>query len=227
MKLIIIILCILFFSTQFFPQELPLCSCGFVDSSYSPPAAKVSSVNLSGHFEELVVTVGFSDFSPSYPTIDTNYAYPLLGVFPDGTLLSDYIIQNGSPIPIDEWYEPAFDTYFDTHSGGEYTVDFEFIKTPTGNTYTPDSSFTYFQDGGSINNVIWNNWYEICHQVTSNMYSDNPQVFNNIDLINFVFKVGSTPKDAFSTLHGGTVRYHVTFNGPGGAYYDDKPITLN
>ncbi len=105
-------------------------------------------INLTGNFEELVITISFPDQSrnPSelYPTITASSTYPPLGTFPNGILLSTYVANNGA-IPIDQWYEPAFDNYFNSQSNGLYNVNFTFVKQPnTGKTYTTTHNYTYF-----------------------------------------------------------------------------------
>lgn len=49
----------------------------------------VSSINLTGNFHDLVVVVGFSDKDHGYPTMQNSDLYPLIGAFPNGTLLKD------------------------------------------------------------------------------------------------------------------------------------------
>ena len=57
------------------------------------------------------------------------------------------------------------------------------------------------------------------------MYADNPNIFNNIDLIHFTFE--GIPKIEFFDNHGGTVKFHVTFTAPNGqVLYNNKPITI-
>lgn len=189
------------------------------------PTTMTSTINLSGNFQELVIPVGFSDYNPSYPQITQNKNYPPLGVFPDGTLLNDFIQQNG-PINVEEWYEEGMEHFFSSQSGGDYTVDFTFVKMPNGDVYTPTQSLSDFAGGGSINNVIWNNWEDICNEVTNKVYYDYPAIFNGIDCIHFVFDVGTTPGDAFHTQFAGTIQEDVTFGNDSVNYYTTKPISI-
>lgn len=155
-KLLLFILIIFFTSVNIYPQASKYLPDYIETAALSEPASKVTSVNLTGNFNELVVAVGFPDRNPPYPRIYNSSTYPLLGTFRDGTLLSSYVTQQGGSIPVDEWYEPAFDTYFNTHSGGVYNVDFTFLKRPDGNPYTTINNFSYFQtlNGDSSNNVV-------------------------------------------------------------------------
>jgi len=184
-------------------------------------------VNLTGNFQELVVAIGFSDRSPAFPTINNNPDYPNPGTFPNGTLLEDYITSQGGSIPFDEWWEPALDSYFDTHSSGIYTVDFSFPRQANGYPYEPINNMAYFitQNGGSGNNVIWNEYPQILDEVAENMWLDNNNIFNGVDAIHFVFHVGTTAKDEFHTEHGGTINSNITLNGSFGTYFTG-PISI-
>lgn len=109
-----------------------------------PSQTKVSSINLTGNFNDLLVVVGFSDRNYNYPTLTTVQYYPKWGAFPDGTLLKDYIQQQGGSIPADVWYQPAFDYYYTELSGGLYNVNFNFLKSSSnGGTYLSNHPFSY------------------------------------------------------------------------------------
>lgn len=64
---------------------------------YNPSQPYVSSVNLTGNFNELIIPVGFPDRNSTwgFPQISTNNDYPLVGQFPNETLLKDYVHTNG------------------------------------------------------------------------------------------------------------------------------------
>lgn len=187
----------------------------------------MTPVNLTGDFQELVVAVGFSDRNPAFPTINNNPAYPNPGTFPDGTLLEDYITSQGGSIPFDDWWEPALDSYFDTHSRGIYTVDFSFPRQANGDPYEPTNSMAYFisQNTTSDTNVIFNLYQQILDEVAENMWLDNNNIFNGIDAIHFVFHVGSTAKNEFHIEHGGTIDINETLDGTYGTYFTG-PVSI-
>ncbi len=94
----------------------------------------VSTINLTGHMKVMVIVIGFPDRNHNWPKIYNNEHYPKLGAFPDGTLLSDYINTYG-PLPVDEWYKPAFEYFFQIHSGGKFTAEAIYVKRTNGEPY--------------------------------------------------------------------------------------------
>ena len=201
---------------------------------YNPSQPYVSSVNLTGNFNELIIPVGFPDRADTlgFPQITTNNDYPLLGQFPDGTLLKDYVHMNGDAIPVDEWFEPAFNHYFNTESGGLYNVNFQFIKRPDGKRYLTTHGLDYFiahnldsHNKPTAVNVISNRFSDIVNEVAQNMYADNPNIFDNVDIVHFTFEGRS--KTEFYDGAGGTVRYSINLTAPDGhVLYQNKPTTL-
>ncbi|MEG8948151.1 hypothetical protein [Rosettibacter firmus] len=87
-------------SARYSQDALPA---GYVSSTSS---TKISSINLTGTFNELVIAIGFPDRNPTetYPRLYSSTTYPLLGAFPNGTLVNDYVNQQGGSIPIDQWF---------------------------------------------------------------------------------------------------------------------------
>jgi len=176
---------------------------------------KISSINLTGNYHELVIAIGFPDRNPTYPRVWASMSYPLLGIFRNGTLLKDYVDQQGGSIPMDTWFKPAFDTYFNTHSNGVYNVDFTFVKKSNGNPYTTTNTFDYFKalNGGDPNSVIMNNITMIVTEAVRNIYADNPSLFSGKSAIHFVFNVPGSPnttKNEFWTFASGTIDNSIT-----------------
>ena len=196
----------------------------------------VSSVNITGNLNELVIPVGFPDKANtiSFPILENKPLYPLVGQFPDGTLLSDYIAQNGGSIPEDLWYEPALNNYFTTVSGGLYNVNFQFIKKTNNTRYLTTRDFSDFADLNSLivgldknkdSAVVINLLGQILNEIAQNMYTDNPNVFNDIDLLHFTFQ-GITKKEFWNGSYGGTVKYNMTLRLPNGQLLYNKPISI-
>lgn len=76
------------------------------DEPASDSPYQITSLNLTGFIEVMVLVIGFPDRSHSWPQISNhpsypNEEYPLLGAFPSGITLRDYIAQNG-PINVEE-----------------------------------------------------------------------------------------------------------------------------
>ncbi|MFH1525418.1 MAG: hypothetical protein ABIG69_02025 [Bacteroidota bacterium] len=186
------------------------------------------SIPYLGNFEELVIPVGFSDRDNAWPVLSNSSYYPKHGVFPNCDLLRDSIAEYNNAYPIENWYEPMLDDYFDTHSNGLHTVDFEFIKKSDGKPYTPDYSMAQWiiENNNVDTNVIWNKRKEILLQVAENMYADNQNVFNNINALHFVFNVGSTNPDEFDTTYGGTIEDNLRLESNSVVYFEG-PISIN
>jgi len=118
LSIVIFLLCINFINL--FSQSQTLNDTMLSVSSSS--SVYVSSVNLTGNFNELVIVGGFSDRTHDYPTINTNANCPPLGAFPDGTLIKDYVAAHGDHIPADDWLRPGLNSYFNQQSDGVYNV---------------------------------------------------------------------------------------------------------
>jgi tetratricopeptide (TPR) repeat protein len=198
------------------------------DSTFQQPSEKVSSINLTGNFNELVISVGFPDRPTTldYPIIVNNDIYPVCGVFEDGTLLMDYITSQGGSIPIDEWYGPAFRKYFNTHSGGVYTVNFNFKKPSSGGRFlTSNTMQHYIGLNNSDSNVIFNKKQQILNDIAQVIWEDDNTAFDNIDAIHFTFE--NIPRNEFHVKYSGTVGFNYTLTGSGGqVYYANKLITI-
>ncbi|MGE5498096.1 MAG: hypothetical protein ACM3Q2_08505, partial [Syntrophothermus sp.] len=121
---------------------------------------EVKTINLTGNSREAVVIMGFPDRDTAYPRLtNSNKQFPLLGVFPDGTLLTDFIDKHGGAITADKWYGPALNHFYNVYSGGRYNVNFDFIRKPDGRMYLTDDPIKKWIDrAGQAENVIWNNW---------------------------------------------------------------------
>ena len=169
------------------------------------PKVKVSSITLEGNLHELVITVGFPDRPNSsvYPEITQATNYPKFGIFEDGTTLEEYLIEHGS-IPMDQWYGPALNKYYNTLSGGVYTVDFDFVKKTNGNRFTTLNAWAYYValNGNSDVSVVYNKKQDILNDVAEEIYNVYPNIFDDPDCIHFTFE-GLTP-DEFWHGHGGT-----------------------
>lgn len=230
MKKKIIVLFLLFISSNYlFSQVHPYLPDAFSETyTYIKPQNKIQSIPFTGDFTDLVIAVGFPDRAPTYPQITNNSSYPKLGVFRNGTLLRDYITQQGGSISLEEWYEPAFDTYFDTHSGGIYNVDFIFVKRPNGNPYTTINNYSHFRtlNNGSDINVFWNKWNEIMNEVAENMITDDPNIFNDVDAVHVVFNVSGNQKNEFHIEHGGTVKSSGTLKNTLGQILYSGPLSI-
>ncbi|PIS46245.1 MAG: hypothetical protein COT22_01010 [Ignavibacteria bacterium CG08_land_8_20_14_0_20_37_9] len=220
MKNFLFILMFLFISILSYSQDL-LAPIDNISSTYSTQTY-TPSVDLFGDFHELVVVVGFSDKDYGYPTLQTSEYYPLLGAYPDGTLLKDYVAQNGNSIPADQWYEPLLNYYYAAVSGGLYNVDFQFVKsTNNGGTYLSDHSFSYWvtQNGGSSNSVIYNKRSLILREIADKLYNDNPNIFNDISCIHFIFQgVNNCEFYKYTTVKcaGGTIDNNITLKNVNG-----------
>jgi len=189
----------------------------------------------TGNFNELVIPVGFSDRGNAWPVLTNSTYYPLHGVFPNGILLKDSITQNSGAIQVEDWYEPMLDDYFNTHSNNLHTVDFEFVKRSDGKPYTPDYSMAQWivENDNVDTNIICDPYVPsnsitkgILTQVAENMYADNPNVFNNINAIHFVFNVGRTNKREFNTKFGVTIINNISLENNNIIYFEG-PITIN
>ncbi len=197
----------------------------------------ISSINLTGQIKVMVIVIGFPDRPHSWPTIKNNNSYyPKLGAFPDGQLLSEYISLNG-PVPVDQWYKPAFEYFFQIHSGGKFTAEAIYVKRVNGEPYLTDSTFQYWIDENRSNiNVIWNKWNEMANQVAYKIYQDDPTAFDNVDMMQITF-VG-IKKEEFHKKHAGLAftgqdemklrnpnnNSQIYYSGPGAIQRSPEPI---
>jgi hypothetical protein len=111
-------------------------------------------------------------------------------------------------------------------SGGIYTVNFDFIK-PTNGRYLTSHSWNYYKqlNGGSETNIIYNQRQAIMNDICEVIYSQDPDVFDNIDCIHFTFDGVSTTQ--FWDGNSGTVLPHITITGSDGTvYYSNKPVSI-
>ncbi|MCU7492671.1 MAG: T9SS type A sorting domain-containing protein [Ignavibacteria bacterium] len=230
-KSLIVILSFLLFNalygqyTGYSPDIVLKLNTGSQQTLATTATAYVSSVNLTGNFNELIIVVGFPDRTHSYPRLTNDAEFPLLGAFPDGTLLSDYINSHGGSISADEWYRPALTDFFSNQSGGLYTVNFSCPKQANGDPYLTTRTFAgYIADNGSGVSVVKSKNTNIASDIVNNVYNANPSLFNNVKALHLVF-TGIT-QDEFYHEHGGFVdpgnTYTITssvtgaviFNGP-------------
>ncbi len=190
---------------------------------------RINAVNIYGNLNELVIPVGFPDKPNTiqYPYLSNNPLYPVVGQFPGGTLLSDFIKTHGGRIAENLWFEPAFNHYFTTESGGLYKVNFHFIKKADGTRYLTKHDFGYFEKLNKHDfNVVIGQWRKIVSEVADNMYAENHHVFDNIDLLHFTFE-GLTKREFWNGINGGTVMFNVNLTSPDGKIiYKDKPVSI-
>lgn len=129
-----------------------------IDSVGSFTSQLTTPISLTGNFNELVISVGFPDVPSTFePPVLTNPSqYPIYGVNENEVLLQTLIAINNGSYPVDQWYEPAFDNYFDVHSGGLYNVDFEFLKAGPNSRYLTSHNLSYFisLNNNDSNNVV-------------------------------------------------------------------------
>lgn len=187
--------------------------------------SSIQPVNITGNINALVVPVGFSDIQATqqFPTLANNTYFPVLGVDTTGTLLSDFInnyasSHNGALPPEDLWWEPAFNHYFRTESGGIFNVNFSFVKKSDGTRYQPNHPFSYF-------NNVESNDAEIVNEVGQKMYADDPTIFNNVHHLSFTFE-GLTRSQFYNgyatgytnpqiyTISGGSGQPSILYQGP-------------
>ncbi|MDR3668868.1 MAG: T9SS type A sorting domain-containing protein [Ignavibacteriaceae bacterium] len=173
------------------------------------PTLKLTT-SLSGNFHELVINITFPDRDTSYPQIvPSSGEYPLVGSWPDGTLLDDYVKIHGS-FPADLWYGPGLQYFYSQQSGGLYNVNFTFPKTTLGYSYTTTHSFSYFQNlNGSDIGVVWDEWKLMADEVILKIYNENPSLFQGVNCLHLNFTGISSPE--FHPLHGGTISWGATF----------------
>lgn len=232
MKYFLVSLFVLFLSLDIYPQLVPDF---YPDTVISPPVqeprVKVASINLEGNLHELVIAVGIpgNSATTNYPVLVNDSTYPVYGVNEQGTLLSTLITQNGGSLPVDQWFGPALNKYFNTLSGDVYTVDFDFLKPATGRyqTTTTWSGFVSLNGGNDVS-LVYNQHQMIFNEVCQNIYNIDPHAFDNIDCIHFTFEgISGTQLFYLGGPHGGTVFYNVTIQGTDGTiYYSNKPVTI-
>ena len=187
--------------------------------------ASVSSVNLTGNFNELIIPVSFPDRPEmnQCPIIVTNQAFPLLGVFQDETSLKDFVHNHNDTIPEDLWYGPGFNHYFTTESGGMYNVNFQFVKKTEGKygtRYSTSNNFSHW------NNNVYYHRAEILNEVVQNVYGADPGIFDGVDLLHFTFE-GIDVSEFYDGSATGTVDFNMTFTAPNGhVIYSNKPVSL-
>lgn len=199
-----------------------------IDSVGSFTSQLTTPISLTGNFNELVISVGFPDVPSTFePPVLTNPSqYPIYGVNENEVLLQTLIAINNGSYPVDQWYEPAFDNYFDVHSGGLYNVDFEFLKAGPNSRYLTSHNLSYFisLNNNDSNNVVWNKWQEILNDIAEVIYNDDEHTFDDIDAIHFTFE--DLPKHLFHETYGGTIKGNVTLSSGGTNFYVNKPITI-
>jgi len=154
--------------------------------------------------------------------------YPYQGSLPDSTILNNYLLQNDS-INIEDWHGEGFEQFFDIQSNGEFTVNVEWPKTITGIRYLTDSTLTYWETILQRDyNIISSKWNEMANQVAKKMVSDNPSIFDDIDMVQISFD--GVAKRTFHTEYGGfTGDWNITLRDPDNSanIYWTGPYALN
>lgn len=223
-KLLFTLLFIFIFSFTTNSQDL----IEIIDSVGSSTSQLVTPISLTGNFNELVISVGFPDVASTYqpPVLVNPSQYPIYGINENEVLLQTLIAINNGSYPVDQWYEPAFDNYFDVHSGGLYNVDFEFLKAGPNSRYLTSHNLSYFISLNNNNdtNVVWNEWQAILNDIAEVIYNDDQHAFDDIDAIHFTFE--DLPKHQFHKTYGGTINDNVTLSSGGTDFYVNKPITI-
>lgn len=202
-----IILCLLFLPVYNFGQIYE--SVNFKDSVESslykhPSRSNISSVPLiTGAPAKIVLLIiAVKDhpvFSNEWPIIKNpadypDEAHPLLGTFPDGTLLREYIDQTpGKSIPIEKWYEPQIEEYFKLNSSGKYTVNVVFPKASDGRALTTNTTYSEFVERnlGSTEGMVmrYNNWRQMADEVLEKVYIHNPALLKNTKYLSLLYQV--------------------------------------
>ena len=187
----------------------------------------ISKINLEGHYKILVVAVGFSDVlsTQNWPQIyPASEYYPYQGSLSDSTTLNNYLLQNDS-INIEDWYGVGFELFFDLQSNGEFTVESIYPKPPNGYRYMPSLPLSNW---GSGDNIIWDHAMSIANYVSKEMVEDNANIFDDIDMVQFIFD--GLPKNKFHVKHGGfTWEANQTIYDPANSsnVYFSGPVAFN
>ncbi|MFC2084497.1 T9SS type A sorting domain-containing protein [Bacteroidota bacterium] len=155
-----------------------------------------------------------------YPNID----HPILGTFPNGTLLRDSLENNG-PISVQEWFKPQIELYYETNSDNKFNVELVIPKTKQGKVYKTKRSYNDWveSNGGNTTNLVMGkgHWKEMATEVMENVYADDQNIFEDIKLINFVFLVR---KDEFTAESFGAyspdIRYLFISSNPEREFYN-------
>jgi hypothetical protein len=200
---------IFFYSFKLYPQLLSQIYTDSIDESqiFDSPV-KVTSIILQDNTHDLVITVGFPGniTTEEYPYFQNNSEKPLCGIFENGISLIEVVQQHSDHLPMDEWYRPAFNKYFNTHSGSMYTADFNFVKTQSGGRYLTNRNWqSYIDDlnNGTDSCLIKNQYQSIFNDICQKVYEDN---------------------EGFS---GCIIAGLVTASGPDGTvYFSEKPVTV-
>lgn len=201
-----------------FVQYIPFADSVEVSRSFGKTPTKNETVPL--YTEEpvkimvlLIAIPGHPNFDNEWPLISNhedypNENFPLLGTFPDGTLLRDYVSEEkNGPIPVEDWYGPQLTSYFDINSNGKFKVEVVFPKTADGKVFTTDRTYNEWaniNDGDPNGMVMSNNiWIKMLREVAEKIYLTDAQPFGDIKLINVQFLVNSNeyssgPYSAFS-----------------------------
>ena len=127
--------------------------------------------------------------------------YPLLGTFPDGQFLRDYLSHPAhESIPVEKWYKAGIEEYFEFNSNGKFEVEVLFPKTRTGKVYETDTDYYQWveENNNQVDNLVlgYGNWHKMATEVMMKLVRDDPNVFDNVKLINLIYLV---PQNEFST----------------------------
>jgi len=173
----------------------------YLVDSLSEVIESTGPVTITGNYKVLSIVIGFPD-RPNGPNgtwvlplfYPASNGEPIYGSFPNGNLLNDML-----PYSKVSWYEQAAEYFFQTMSGGMFTIDNEYPTPPGGNppfylTQTPmDGPNGWKARFNQQTNIIaghylgQNNWEIIVKEVTDQMYVNDPAIFNNVKKIEYIF----------------------------------------
>ncbi len=163
---------------------------------------KLRSVDISGHLKIMIIVAGFPDRDTSWPVIENDPEFPLLGTFPNGTLLRDSLLH--SMVSVEDWYGSGLKHYIEYNSGQRVSVEVIFPKKDDGTVYTTQKSFeTWALEFGSFKNVCFEKWYDMLSEIVPDIWNNTPGIFEDIDLIQIVFT--GISKSEYHEEYGGTV----------------------
>jgi|GEM_PF-5311056 len=169
----------------------------------------------TGHFNALVLIIGFPDRVISWPTINNNANYPneyfpKLGTYPNGITLRDEIATNG-PVFAADWYKDTIEDFFNIESSGNCTVS---ITIPQMNNGTVPQTTKTFSEWISSNtnsikteNVVYNQYRQMIGEALSNLLTEQPQILVGIDIVCGVFQDVSKSEYHVSHLSSGDIHY--------------------
>ena len=125
---------------------------------------------------------------PDYP----NEKHPILGTFPDGTLLRDYLILNGS-LDFSDWFKPQIEEFFKRNSNERFQVEVLFPKNKDGKVYETTTSYENWiaKNNGSKEGFImrFQNWRGTAEEVLTKAINNDPGLMSGVKLLNIIYKI--------------------------------------